>query len=386
MNKHHISYTKAVSNEGNPADIMRLMSELNAGENADKVFRIAFLGGSITQGCLASEPDKCYASLVYDWFVKTFPKASFEYVNAGIGATDSQFGCARVADDALSYEPDFMIVEYSVNDEANDHYLETYEGLVRKILSAKKRPALLIVHNVRYDDGASAQAVHARVARHYGIPAVSMRETILPEIMSGRIDNRDITPDDLHPNDEGHRLVASVITHYLESISKSLKPWREGTRSEKPEDETIPAPMTANGYEDSVRYRNNTIKPMTEGFTADSEPQNGITDIFKKGWYSSEKGAKISFIVNGSNIALQYRRTINKPAPVANVYVDGDKANSIRLDANFDEDWGDKLCLADILSGGAAGDHTVELEIADVPDDCKTPFYLVSIIVSGGSR
>ena len=56
---------------------------------------VGFLGGSITQGCLSSTPETCYAYLVYEWWKKQFPDTSVTYVNAGIGGTTSQFGVAR---------------------------------------------------------------------------------------------------------------------------------------------------------------------------------------------------------------------------------------------------------------------------------------------------
>lgn len=79
------------------------------------------------------------------------------------------------------------------------------------------RPVLL-VHNVFYHNGANAQVMHAAIGRHYDLPSVSMQSSIYPEVVAGRIENRAITPDDLHPNDEGHALVASVITYFLEQV------------------------------------------------------------------------------------------------------------------------------------------------------------------------
>jgi lysophospholipase L1-like esterase len=42
--------------------------------------------------------------------------AKFDYINAGIGGTTSQFGVTRVENYLLCYHPDFVIVEFSVND------------------------------------------------------------------------------------------------------------------------------------------------------------------------------------------------------------------------------------------------------------------------------
>lgn len=371
----NLNYEAAVANRGNQARIKDVFRRAKQGEK----LTIGFLGGSITQGSLATEPKRCYAYHVYEWWCRTFPKAEFTYLNAGIGATDSQFGCARVDSDLLAYRPDFVIVEFSVNDSSTPHYLETYEGLVRRICGAEWKPAVLLVHNVCYDNGANAQLMHGKVARYYELPAVSMQSCIYPELVSGRLKNREITPDDLHPNDYGHELVASVITYFLERILA------EAEQAETPAD-IKEEPLTANAYQYSVRYRNDNASPVMAGFTPDNEPQQGITDIFKKGWTASEKGASIVFEVEGSCIGVQYRKTIQLPAPVAELILDGEEAHPHILDANFGETWGDKLQLDTVLEHGENRKHRVEIRLAETHEADKLPFYLVSVIGSKGKE
>lgn len=114
--------------------------------------------------------------------------------------------------------------------------METYEGLVRKVYTSKTKPAVLLVHNVFYNNGANAQLMHGRIARYYNLPAVSMQSTIYPEVVAGRIENREITPDDLHPNDAGHALVASVITYFLDKVKTE-----DATEQSEPD---YPTPLT----------------------------------------------------------------------------------------------------------------------------------------------
>ena len=366
---------KAESNRGNRSRIINVFKKAQAGES----ITVGFLGGSITQGCAATSYDKCYAYKVFEWFKNSFPLSDVKYVNAGIGATDSQFGCARADEDLLAKKPDICFVEFSVNDEANDHFHETYEGLVRKILLSNPSRALMLIHNVRYDDGGSAQIIHTKVARRYEVPAVSMRDVIIPELESGRLENKTITSDNLHPNDAGHELVSKIIISVLEDIRDHMND------AESPENE-LPMPETANAYEDSVRYRNDNAGNLIagiSGFTPDNLPQDIITDIFRKGWTASEKGSYIMFKVKGSCIGVQYRRTIQKPAPVATLTVDGDKTSAVKLNAEFDEDWGDKLCLCTALDHGENKEHTVRIELTETHAGDVLPFYLVSIIVSG---
>lgn len=78
-----------------------------------------------------------------------------------------QFGVARADSDLLSHHIDFSVVEFSVNDDDNAHFLETYEGLIRHLYSDEGKPALLIVNSVRYDDGCNAHAQHNRIGEVY---------------------------------------------------------------------------------------------------------------------------------------------------------------------------------------------------------------------------
>lgn len=362
-----IDYEKGIVHHGNWAAIRNIMKRAEAGESVT----IGFLGGSITQGSLASVPEKCYASLVYQWWTSRFPNT--QYINAGIGGTSSQFGVARVQDDLLRYNPDLIFVEFSVNDENTDFFRETYEGLIRRILRAGT--AVFLIFNVCYDTMFSAEDMHLQIGKHYDLPCVSMKSTIYPEVASGNIPNRQITPDDLHPNDAGHAMVASVITYCLEKIHLSA-----GVNTN---DRELPAPLTLNQYENSKRYQNVNSNPACSGFEADHTPQERITQMFRKGYTAWKQGDKIRFQVEGTCISVQYRKSVRKPAPIARVTVDGDVRNAVILDANFQEDWGDCLFIDNVLIHGENKKHFVEIEIVESHDNDAVPFYLVSVIGSG---
>lgn len=362
-----IDFEKGIVNRGNWYAVQQVLEKAGRGEPVT----IGFLGGSITQGSLASCQENCYASLVFQWWQKHFPNARF--INAGIGGTTSQFGVARVEADLLQYRPDMIFVEFSVNDDCSAFFMETYEGLVRKILSAGV--AVMLIHNVRYDNMESAEDVHLKIGRHYALPCVSMRSTIYPLVASGRLPNRQITPDDLHPNDEGHRLVASVITFFLETIRAAQTP-------DCPP-EALPAPLTENQYQNSVRYQNYNSQPILEGFQPDDTPQEHITQMFRHGFTAWHAGDRITFWVEGTGIAVQYRKSVRKPAPIARVVVDDQEESAVLLDANFQENWGDCLYIDNVLVHGEQKRHKVEITIIEAHSQDTVPFYLVSVI---GSR
>lgn len=378
--KYGIDCSKGVMNRGNLYRIERAMKKAMRGED----ITVGFLGGSITQGCLSSAPETCYAYLVYRWWCDTFPDAGITYVNAGIGGTTSQFGVARADSDLLSKNIDFTIVEFSVNDDDNEHFLETYEGLIRKIYGSRTKPGILIVNSVRYDNGVNAQAQHIKIGKAYELPCVSMKPTLYGKILDGTYTSRDITEDNLHPNDEGHGLMAEVIISFLNTVYEELRAGAEAADDHLEVQKMTP--VTPNAYENSVRYQNDTSgSVMTEidGFEIDGQPQNDIREIFRRGWTADKKGARISFDIEGSCVGVQYRKSVAQPACIARAVVDGDLEHAKILDGSFEETWGDALQLDTIAEHLPCGKHHVEIELIETHEDDKVPFYLVSVIGSG---
>lgn len=375
-----IDCEQGIVNRGNWRRLQKLMLKATRKEPCT----IGMIGGSITQGCLSTTPESCYAYLVYDWFCKTFPDTEFHYVNAGIGATTSQFGVARVQEDLLQYRPDLVITEFSVNDENNAHFLETYEGLVRTIYQAEQEPAMVILHNVFYDSGSSAEEQHKKMGIHYEIPCLSIKNAVYVKTTAKIIPVRDITSDNLHPNDVGHALVAAVVIFFLEKVKAELRleeHWEQNRVDDIEEEAVFPAPLTRNRYEGSFRCNNQNTLPRMKDFTKDEEEQLTITDCFKKGWIGSELGASIQFTVVGTGISVQYRKSVAKPAHIARVVIDGKENEAVTLDANFTEDWGDLLALDTIVEDLPRGEHQVVITIVE-SQDVKVPFYLAGILVT----
>ena len=105
-------------------------------------------------------------------------------------------------------------------------------------------------------------------------------------------------------------------------------------------------------------------------------------DHWKNGWVGQKPGDKITFEVDASCIAVQYRKTIRRPALRAQLVLDGDTAHAAVLDGNFDEDWGDCLYLQPILHHGEQKTHTVEITILPTEDETPTEFYLMALITA----
>ena len=364
----------------------RLKNLMKRAANGESLV-IGFLGGSITQGSLSSTPKTCYAYLVYEWWKKSFPNAAFSFVNGGIGGTTSHYGGARAWKDVLCYRPDIVTVDFSVNDDANEFFEETYEGTLRRLLAAPSSPAVVVLNNVFYDTGKNAQDYHNRIADHYGIPHVSIKDTVYPDVESGKIVRADITPDNLHPNDKGHRLVADEICKLLDSIKAEVEEETiageniEGKSTKTEASVLLPAPLTENAYEHSRLIQIQDNEAILDGFLVDPIEKKGMLDIFKNGWTAAHTNDKISFEIECSCLAVQYRKSVQQPVPKAKAVIDGDEAHAVILDGNFTEDWGDCLYLEPLLHHAEKKVHKIEIIVTDAKDIVR-PFYLVSLIVS----
>lgn len=364
----------------------RLKNLMKRAANGESLV-IGFLGGSITQGSLSSTPKTCYAYLVYEWWKKSFPNAAFSFVNGGIGGTTSHYGGARAWKDVLCYRPDIVTVDFSVNDDANEFFEETYEGTLRRLLAAPSSPAVVVLNNVFYDTGKNVQDYHNRIADHYGIPYVSIKDTVYPDVESGKIVRADITPDNLHPNDKGHRLVADEICKLLDSIKAEVEEETiageniEGKSTKTEASVLLPAPLTENAYEHSRLIQIQDNEAILDGFLVDPIEKKGMLDIFKNGWTAAHTNDKISFEIECSCLAVQYRKSVQQPVPKAKAVIDGDEAHAVILDGNFTEDWGDCLYLEPLLHHAEKKVHRIEITITDAKDIVR-PFYLVSLIVS----
>mgnify|MGYP000015158015 FL=1 len=364
----------------------RLKNLMKRAANGESLV-IGFLGGSITQGSLSSTPKNCYAYLVYEWWKKSFPNAAFSFVNGGIGGTTSHYGGARAWKDVLCYRPDIVTVDFSVNDDANEFFEETYEGTIRRLLAAPSAPAVVVLNNVFYDTGKNAQDYHNRIADHYGIPHVSIKDTVYPDVESGKIVRADITPDNLHPNDKGHRLVADEICKLLDSIKAEMEEETiageniEGKSTKTEASVLLPAPLTENAYEHSRLIQIQDNEAILDGFLVDPIEKKGMLDIFKNGWTAAHTNDKISFEIECSCLAVQYRKSVQQPVPKAKAVIDGDEAHAVILDGNFTEDWGDCLYLEPLLHHAEKKVHRIEITVTDAKDIVR-PFYLVALIVS----
>jgi len=338
-------FARSLVSPGDPARLQRALLKARRGDS----LTIGVIGGSITQGAAASQPARRYGNLVTAWWQKTFPQAKIDFVNAGIGATGSDYGALRAKRDVLSRHPACVIVEYAVNDPDNDISAETLEGLVRQILAAPEQPAVVLLFTMN-QSGGNAQNAHGKVGRHYRLPMVSFRDALWPEITDGRMKWTDIEADAVHPNDAGHAYCARVLTNLFAGVLAGLP-----DSAALPPIPPTPVPLYSDLFEHVTLLEADALKPVANhGWTY--EPTDRC-------WKTDQPGSTIEFEVQGRAVLIMDWH-IRGPMGRAKVQVD-DQPSAVR-EAWFDQTWGGYRLTTILARDLKPGSHRVKLEL--LPD------------------
>lgn len=348
-------YERAVMNEGNLA---RLAGAMKKAKNGGEI-TVGVIGGSITQGSLASVPENCYASKFNEWWVKKFPDAKINFVNAGIGGTNSYLGVHRVDEQLLAYSPDVVVVEFSVNDSDTVMNKYSYDSLVRKILSSESDPAVILLFTTM-DNGTSLQDTHKKIGEAYNLPMISYHDVVYPEVAAGTLAWTDISPDNIHPNDAGHDIINQLFSRYLDGVCDRLDEITEEPSAFTDE------PYTNDYYANAKIYSAADITAVSsEGFEV---VEKDFYEQFHNNW-KTEEGGSLTFEVECANFGVFFMRTVDGKSGKYKVFVDGEGKGT--LDADFTGGWGNYGETKQILFGGDTQKHTIEIKPAEGSENTK---------------
>lgn len=349
LTQHMIDMSRL--NEGNKVRLANVIKKLKNGEEVT----VGFIGGSITQGTSAGN-DLCYAKLTADWLQQTYSSAKVNYVNAGIGATGSYIGVHRVTTDLLSKNPDLVFVEFSVNDttENTERNKDSYDSLLRTIWKSSTNPAIITIATTQ-ENGTSFQEEHAEIVKHYDLPMISYKNTILDTIKHGDIVWKDISDDNIHPNIPGHKIVSQLLQAYISDVDKDID-----NISGNESDFTTPA--TDASFEDGslIQPSSDADVTATGAFELHDEQFGGFDGYwFFKGTADADLSATaLTFKVNAKTVGLLYGK-YTKAGCAADVYIDDELVTTI--DSDFTGGWGNYVECAELKKFDTAGEHTVKI-------------------------
>ncbi len=334
------------ANEG-AYDTTRIYHAMDKARNGGN-FTVGVLGGSITAGYAASTESKRWANLVTSWWKTKFPDANITLVNAGIGGTGSNIGTFRVKEDLLSKKPDFIVVEFAVNDSLSATSTKMMEGVIRQILSDENHPGLMMLM-LKMDNGTTAQAFHKPVGNHYKVPMVSFADLVDAQCAADGRTLSSIFVDGLHPNDVGMGYIAKFINAELDTIYNHL-PASENIPAINTE---LPEPLISDVFASTYRFNPANIVPLSnKGWTI-----KGAT------WETETAGAELVFQLDGNATAVQYYRHNWNNAGQAEVWVDNGVHHT--LEAYWDQTWGPATLFDLVGENLPDGPHELHIKIKD---------------------
>lgn len=316
--------------------------------------RIAFIGGSITKGTMSrgtrdSSMNKKldYVDYFTNWWYQSFPKADLRFTNAGISATDSYLGVHRVQKDVLDKKPDLVVVEFAVNDRKSAYHKQAYENLIRKILAADSKPAVLLLFMSRLN-GKSCQLQQAQIGLHYNLPMLSYGNVMKDMINKGIYTMGELSGDGIHPSALGYAVTGEILVRYLDGVKeKSLGQ----VYSKKPTSSYV----TSKKYNSAklLNCKNITIKNMGTF----EETQKSRT--FPNNLTTAKGDGGLTFTVTCRNLGILYAQQVNGRGGQFDVYVDGKKAATI--DADNSDGRKSKPGAIPCFSSSTKRTHTVQI-------------------------
>ncbi|MGO8909820.1 MAG: GDSL-type esterase/lipase family protein [Bradyrhizobium sp.] len=286
-----LSHETVARSQLSTGDFARLSNVFAKAQRGEPI-TLGVIGGSITVGAFATTAQNSYAGRLLAWWRERFPRCDIRMINAGLGGTGSMYGALRAGRDLLSGLPDFVVVEFAVNDNWTDG--EAFEGLVRQILAQPNSPAVLLLF-MMWEKGGNDQEMQAKIGAHYRLPMVSFRDAVWPEIAAGRLNWSEYIVDNVHPTDAGHAAAACFITTMCENALNATRAGKSGSASPSP------SPLYTDAFQ-HVGWRDAAaLDPIeNQGWRRDFDDKN------IPAWDNTGAPGRISFEWSGSGLVAVF--------------------------------------------------------------------------------
>lgn len=356
--RHTFKYMEKLTN---------LLKQLEVGD----YLKLGFIGGSITQGCNPSVPERAYVERVTRWFKEKYPNVEVERINGGVGATGSLIGVHRVERDIIRYQPDIVFVEFAANDvspKTNTNL--SYESLIRKLLLELPPTSAVVEIFMTLQDGESAEEEEAAIAEYYKLPSVSYRKEIFRQIEAGSYTWEDIETDEVHPNDRGHGIIASLISELVEEALKQeiSKDYRYIMPKK---------PLFSDIYVEGQLLKFKEVTILEEiGFSPSVEDFRTINT-----GYSTNLDAEKVYLkceVEAKNIFLLYVKGIDEVRAKAKIIIDGKE--ELLLDTRYPNGWGNYPETYQLVAGENKKKYVIEVSMPE--EELGNKLTLLGFLVS----
>ena len=183
---------------------------------------VAF-GDSITDGYGVSRGFVSFLTLKIS---AALPGLDLATINPGMSGDTSRGGLYRLGRDVLNHRPDLVTINFGVNDAFSGISPEQFADNLRDMVSRVKdegcEKILLLSCEVIPEDWAEQQVLPywdamKEVAEETGCVYADVHGRWAEELKAGRPESDLIISGDLHPNEEGHKLIAEAVFEAMEA-------------------------------------------------------------------------------------------------------------------------------------------------------------------------
>lgn len=315
-----------VSRGGMAARARRALHKLAAG----LPIRMAFLGGSITQGHGSSEYGKTdFVTTVFDWIRKAFPHPDHQLTNGAVAGVGSLY-FALCSEWHMPENPDLVVLEFNINDggEARGGPIRrAHERLIRKLLNLPSRPAVVELSFMHYQQpewwdmdspfrfgGEDELMVFAEF---YHMPLLSVRTMEWGNVIQTAMDPKSPEADRLrdmwgpevdgrmdmaHPHHKGHKYMADLVVHFIFDVLSGLHREPLAAIDEEWANKPLSNPLYKNNWEAKTLHTCLMAQMVDELVVAKDEGwalvNEGNEHKAKWGYVSSTVGSSLTLKVN----------------------------------------------------------------------------------------
>ena len=349
---------------------LRLKNVIERAQKGEQI-TIGTVGGSITEGALASSYEECWAMRFAARFGETYGTdggGNVTLVNSGVGGTPSPFGYMRYGRDILARVPesdpdgypDLVVIEYAVNDWAEPTGCRCYESMVKEILSQPNRPAVILLFSAR-NDGWNVQNELQKIGERYDLLMVSVRDGLYKHL-DRDFPKKSFYKDEYHPNSTGHAMMADAMMAAVADAAAAETAETDIDLSVKPVygtdfmglktayGDSVPDGITVERGSfdkvDKTTYSNKPVgqvcgKNFCHGTSSGTDPMK-ITGVFRK-------------------CLIAWKAAAEDTYGTAEILVDGKVKATLKGGSGK---WGQSEVVL-VLDGKEAAEHTVEIRVVE---------------------
>jgi acyl-CoA thioesterase-1 len=165
----------------------------------------------------------------------TYPALNLLPVNTGMSGDNSRDGLRRLNRDVLQYSPDLVTINFGINDAFSgisaDQFTQNLERMAQEIRASGCSHIVFLSSEAIPEPWAEKQVLPfwdamRKAAEKTGNVYADVHNRWLRELEAERAVSNLTIPGDLHPSEEGHRLIAEAVFEAIQEhgLLDSLQP------------------------------------------------------------------------------------------------------------------------------------------------------------------